>query len=88
MRGAHQCHTQFQSPSLLLIRTRREVEETGDGDQATTSEHAEVDTAGQWRAPPLGPNSPGEADRVDLRMSLLVYRSEVPKRGAAHDIGN
>ena len=35
-------------PSLLLIRTRREVEETGDGDQATTSEHAEVDTAGQW----------------------------------------
>ena len=63
MRGLARSRSGLDSPYLLAIRTRCEIEETGDGLQSTVDNDAEIDAAGQCRAL-FGTEFPGEADAV------------------------
>ena len=74
-------------PSDSSVPTQCEIEKTCHRLQAAIFYDAKVDAPGKCRAV-FGSELRGEADRVDLRTFLLVCRSEVPKRGAAQDIGN
>ena len=54
---------QFDPPSLLPIRTWREINETGDGLQPAVDDDAEVDATGQCGAV-FGTELPGESEAV------------------------